>query len=127
MIETKITTDVKGPLFDGRLYRAIGVAANDSEREIAQTGVSEVRAQLSMVLKNPTGFYESQIQTNRAFGDYAVTDGDVIYGPWLDGSGSRNRTTRFKGYAHWRRATDVLNRKAPQIVDHIIDRHIGGL
>lgn len=122
-----VDVDTKGPLFDGRLSRAISAGAEDAEREIAQAGVSEVRAQLGMVLKHPTGYYESQIQTNRAFGDYAVTDGGVVYGPWLDGSGSRNQTTRFKGYAHWRRATERLNSRAGDIAEHIIDRRIGGL
>lgn len=125
MIETKVTSEVKGPLFDGRLYRAIGVGADESEREIAEDGVTQVRLQLAGVLKHPTGFYASQIQTTRAFTGSAVTDGGVVYGPWLDGSGSRNRTTKFKGYNHWRRATDALDRSAPRIVERILDRKIG--
>lgn len=122
-----ITTKTSGPIFNGRLLHSISLAAEEAEREIAQAGVNMVRGELAAVLRHPTGYYESQIQTDRRFNNSLVTDGGVIYGPWLDGSGSRNQTTRFKGYAHWRRATQRLQARAGSIADDVVDRRIRGL
>lgn len=38
-----------------------------------------------------------------------ITDGGVIYGPWLEGTSSRNETTRFKGYASFRKTVEWLS------------------
>lgn len=112
-----IDVTFRGPVFDGRSGAAVDDFCRASEGEIAQEGVNVVRAQLRRVLRNPTGYYESQIQTDRAAASSLVTDGDVVYGPWLAGVGSRNATTRFKGYAHWRRATQQLQARAASIAE----------
>ena len=39
-----------------------------------------------------------------------VTSGNAMYGPWLEGTGSRNATTRFKGYHGYRLASQVTRR-----------------
>jgi hypothetical protein len=46
-----------------------------------------------------------------------IDDGGVVYGPWLEGTSTRNATTRFKGYASFRRTAQWLNdtRKATVI------------
>jgi hypothetical protein len=49
-----------------------------------------------------------------------VQDGGVIYGPWLEGVGSRNRTTRFKGYFTFRRTTAQLNVRATPIAEELL-------
>jgi hypothetical protein len=54
----------------------------------------------------------------------AVTDSGVIYGPWLEGTGSRNRTTRFKGYATFRKAAQELDRRAFRIAAAMLDRYV---
>lgn len=46
-----------------------------------------------------------------------IHDSNVIYGPWLEGTSSRNETTRFKGYSMFRRATQQLNREKGNIVE----------
>ena len=60
--------------------------------------------------KASTGHYRrsvhSEIQDSRA----VIDDSRVIYGNWLEGTGSRNSSTRFKGYASFRKTTDDLNR-----------------
>lgn len=44
-----------------------------------------------------------------------VTNELATYGPWLEGTGSRNLTTRFKGYHGMRKAAQVLNGMAEAI------------
>ena len=56
-----------------------------------------------------------------------IHDSDAVYGPWLEGVGSRNETTRFKGYAMFRNAyqhlekiaTAVMNRRAKQFAQRM--------
>lgn len=122
-----ITVTESGPLFDGRLERAVAAAVDEAEEQIADVGVGEVRQALAQVLQHPTGYYQSRIQTDRAVGDWTVTDGGIVYGPWLAGVSARNRSTRFKGYSHWRRATQRLQQQAPGIANHVIGQRIGAL
>jgi hypothetical protein len=41
-----------------------------------------------------------------------VTNRLAVYGPWLEGTGSRNETTRFKGYHGMRLASELLEATA---------------
>lgn len=116
-----------GPLFDGRLERAVDAGAEEAEQRVAEVGVNVVRTELAQVLRHPTGHYQGVIQTERAVGDWAVTDGGIVYGPWLAGVSQRNQTTRFKGYSHWRRAAQRLQAQAAGIAGPIIAERIGAL
>ncbi|MGV9803926.1 hypothetical protein ACWDTP_38425, partial [Mycobacterium sp. NPDC003449] len=57
---------------------------------------------------------------------YEVNDGGVVYGPWLEGTGSRNApVTRFRGYATFRRVKAMIDRRAPGIAQRLLRRYIG--
>lgn len=115
-----------GPLFDGGAARLVDGMCADIEREIGQEGEALVLAHLAGVLKNPTGFYASKVTSHPSdHGDVDVVDGGVVYGPWLEGVGSRNRTTRFKGYATFRRVAQTLQRKADGIAERVARPWIG--
>lgn len=116
--------DRDGPLWDGRDAHTVGVAIDEIEQVIAEVGVNKVRTQLGHYLRHPTGYYMSQIQTDRAFDGWQVHDGGVVYGPWLAGVGSRNKTTRFKGYPHWIRAIAEIQRDAPDIADFVLQQYL---
>lgn len=116
--------EISGPLFDGRADAAAAAFADEAEVRIAEVGVNMVRTQLDRVLRNPTGYYESQVQTDRSVGDMAINDNGVIYGPWLEGVGSRNRTTRFKGYATFRIVTQELNGVAVRIAEDALPPYL---
>lgn len=120
----EFTFELSGPLFDGRLEAAVAAAVEDAEQDIADHGVLIVREELGHVLQHPTGFYASQIQTDRARAGLEVSDGGVVYGPWLAGSSGRNRSTRFKGYAHWRAAKQRLQAAAYEIADRDVAKAI---
>ena len=49
-----------------------------------------------------------------------IDDGGVIYGPWLEGTSDRNKTTRFKGYGTFRQVGQELEKKS----DDILNKHI---
>ena len=119
-----ITSTQAGPLFDGRARRAVDGFLEEASSEIAQAGVNEVQARLGQVLQNPTGAYESRIVTDLVRGDHVVTDGGVIYGPWLEGTSERNKTSRFKGYSVFRKTVQWLQGRAPDIAQKALPRHL---
>jgi len=124
-----IRAQAYGPLFDGRLGRAMQQAVDEAEEEIATMGADHLKGDLGAPpFKNPTGWYALHI-TQKRFGSlWAVQDSGVIYGPWLAGTGSRNwPMTRFRGYNHWRRLTVYLNRIAKPVTEKIIARALARL
>ncbi|MGH3680774.1 MAG: hypothetical protein ACRDT2_11075 [Natronosporangium sp.] len=122
MIDLQVT--VSGPLFDGRAHAAVDAFLDDAEQQVADVGFNDVRAELGRVLRNPTGFYESRIQTERQRDDVMVTDGGVVYGPWLEGTSQRNQSSRFKGYATFRRVAQRLQDKAGSIAEQLLPRYV---
>lgn len=103
--------EYSGPLFEGKLDTELAAFIDLATEDIAKVGVTDVQIQLDRVLVNPSGHYRSQIQQEKQQTDRSVNDSGVIYGPWLEGTGSRNATTRFKGYSTFRKVTRELQAK----------------
>lgn len=124
MIDLKVLIRKRGPIFQpGEPRQAVAAWLDTAKHDVATDGVGEVRRQLHAVLKHPTGNYSRHIAQRRVGLVEKVHDSGVVYGPWLAGVSRRNRATRFKGYAHWRRATQALRRRAGRIAQ----RRIGNL
>lgn len=126
-VDTKIRK--KGPIFENPTAR-IEVFLGVAEERVAQEGKNMVLQRLEVVLRNPTGYYESRIQTERVGEVWEVNDTRrVLYGPWLEGTGSRNSSTRFKGYRTFRTVRQELDSKTPAIIRPLIRdllRELGG-
>ena len=102
-----------GPIFDGRADGIMDRYCHDTEQVLADRAVNEIRNRLHDVIRVNTGRYEGSIQTDRQVNDVLVTDGGVIYGPWLEGIGSRNSPkTRFPGYSTFRIIAGNLDAEA---------------
>lgn len=114
----------EGPIFDGRADTALAKFCEAAEEDIADEGHSMVRDAFHETFRNPTGYYESHVTVRKEQGATVVTDNGVVYGPWLEGEGSRNNTTRFKGYANFRRTTQALRTKATGIAEKTLARYI---
>lgn len=115
---------VAGPFFDGTTSRSVVAACAEVEERLAQEAFDAVRSELHANLRHPTGRYESRVRIERQGDDLAVTDSGMVYGPWLEGTGSRNRTTRFKGYQSFRRATQRVEGKALNEADKVLDQRV---
>lgn len=89
-----IVRGVGGPIVDRNLHVMTG--------DLAQEGVRRVHQRLGQVLRHPTGYYSSRVISTVRSDGYDIDDSRVVYGPWLEGVGSRNKTTRFKGYHTFR-------------------------
>lgn len=94
---------------------------------IAQEGVNRVLNRLGTVLKNPTGYYESNITVERRSTYRGITDSGVPYGGWLEGVDSRNKTTRFKGYNTFRIVKATLDKDKESIAQPFVDDFINEL
>jgi len=113
-----------GPLFDGRARLAVRQFVKAAEEEIAEVGARQVRQQLGRVLRQPTGYYQSNIHAVQSSGSWEVNDNGVVYGPWLEGTGSRNRTTRFKGYHTFRLVSQNVDRQSSRIAETVLTRYL---
>lgn len=120
-----VEVTMKGPLFDGSATRIMDDFVEDASREIAEAGVNAVQDRLGQVLKDDTGRYRGKVTTDRASAEgWNITDGGVVYGPWLEGTSSRNKTTRFKGYQTFRRTRQWLDGRATKIAESKLGRYL---
>lgn len=117
----------KGPVFDDRGPRAMREFADELGESLADEGVDVVRAEFAKVVQHPTGRYSRSIHAVSYGSRHEVNDGGMVYGPWLAGVGERNRKSRFKGYAHWRRSTQRLTRRVPELARKLMPRLLGRL
>lgn len=137
----EIQVDIKGPLFDGRAEAAIFAYCRHVENKLGHTGQSMIRAYLPTQYKylghnggspafNPippnAGNLVANIETHRELTDLVlITDGNVFYGPWIEGVDAANWIVwphrrnppprRFPGYFAFRKITTVLNLSAESI------------
>lgn len=115
----------RGPIFNAAVSKAAGrrmiININDA---IAQEGVNRVKTYLHRVLRNPTGYYESNIMVDRRTIYRGITDNNVVYGGWLEGVTERNRATRFKGYRTFRYVKQTLDRDSVRIAQPYVDAYV---
>jgi hypothetical protein len=95
-------------------------AIDQSGEDVAQEAYNEVRKRLRTVLKHPTGHYESRVMTTTMSSGVMLTDGGVVYGPWLEGVSSRNNSSRFKGYHTFRMVLQEMDKKSEEIAENTI-------
>ncbi|MFC4609725.1 hypothetical protein ACFO9E_18170 [Streptomyces maoxianensis] len=115
-----------GPWFDGRAERAIEDFAREAEETIGNEGEKMLVARFGQVLKHPTGHYVSQLRVEQSKTMAEITDGGVIYGPWLE-SGPRGQNDprkkyhpNFHGYFSFRTVRQGLQRRASRIATGIL-------
>jgi len=118
---------ITGPFFDERNADIRRQMEDEALNRVGGQGLADVMTNLETSIRHPTPYYETQITSERNGDTQVVNDRGVIYGPWLEGTGSRNETTRFKGYASFRRAAQQLEGETGRILVPIVDRAVGRL
>lgn len=113
----------RGPLTDGRAQAALHEYVQDVPKVVAREGARLWASLLRRFIKHPTPYYWYQIRAYPAGAGWTVDDGGVIYGPWLEGEGSRNRARPgFPGYRARRMATQQLDGRAGVIAYDLLNR-----
>jgi hypothetical protein len=116
-LTVKVIVGAQGPLTDGSAPGIVHAWTDQVKQDIAAEGLNRLRGFAMNKTGRGTGRYQSELQTsNLAYGDIRISD-PVVYGPWLEGSSSRNSSTRFKGYRLWRKTAQVLEDDAGKIAE----------
>jgi hypothetical protein len=116
-LDVSFSLHKQGPLFDDLAPEIIHAWLDDVKKDIAQEGVNELRSFVMDKSGRATGRYQAEIITSTLmYNDIKIHD-PVVYGPWLEGSSKRNRSTRFKGYHLWRKTAQALQERAPDIAE----------
>lgn len=139
------TVRATGPLFDGRADAALREGVEHVRHEVSARGQKLVTAAFMAAIRENHGHAISRITTTSrtalytSRGDNGKTysmpilvgqDEDIVttdlatYGPWLEGTGSRNFTTRFKGYHGYRRSAQELNMIADIVAEDAIRPYV---
>lgn len=122
-----VTVNATGPVIQGRAPGVIKAMARDVEDVLGRQGYAEVMTNLNASIKHPTPYYETQVTVQRQPIGVVVHDRGIVYGPWLEGTSARNKTTRFKGYKSFARGTQKLMARAGALAQQVVDRHLGRL
>jgi len=118
----------RGALFTGVAEAELAAAEAAVQREVAEYAEYQWQMNMDGSFQNPTGAYQSHVNILQREGDLVVNDGwpdsGLQYGPWLEGVGSRNVTSSFKGYRSMERARNSVAQKTDAIAKPIIDKFI---
>jgi hypothetical protein len=112
-----------GPIVRGQGRSIMQTGCDEAERKLAQEAQRMVKARLNVVLKNPTGFYKSNIAAEPIGSRWQVHDNGVVYGPWLE-SGKNRRRTRFRGYLTFRKVALLFKRRAKERAEGVLFRYV---
>lgn len=121
MIELGVTTRATGAVADGSAEKVLADATVRAQEDVARATATAVHAELGQVLKHPTGYYSSHVTADLNAAPPRVTDGNVVYGPWLEGVSSANTSSRFKGYATFRRVAQRMQARAGEVAEQAVD------
>lgn len=114
-----IIVEYAGPLFE-RGQRIVFEYLEDVKTHVARAGEAILGMyghQFFRYEHSPrTGQWEANVRSDIVGLDRVISD-NVVYNAWLEGVGSRNETSRFKGYRLWRLTTQDLNRQKDIIAE----------
>lgn len=135
-----ISVKFSGPLFDGQAEQLIREGTEAIRHRVAAEAQKLTVAAFASALHHETsGRFLSSITATDTSRTYTTIGGHTAYslpvvvadiatetvvatdlatyGPWLAGFGSRNQTTRFKGYNGFRRAAQQLETRVQELSD----------
>lgn len=125
--KSTISVEYSGPIFEPTVVRAVVEAfKRDTVDEMAQMGYDELQRRFKQKHRRRTGAYESRVtvERGRSSNERVITDHGVIYGPWLEGTTSRNQNTRFKGYKSFRLTRLKIRRLVKPTAQANLDRYL---
>lgn len=117
-----------GPLFTGATEQQLKVTTREMEQRVADAFTQQWMSNMNAAFKTQTPYYMTQVVNQEMPGQHVIHDRGVIYGPWLEGVGSRNSPrTRFPGYHSMARALVTVRTKVQGICEDALRRRIGGM
>lgn len=117
---------VQGGLFDGGWETDMAELVVDIVGAVSDAALDVWRANLTGSIRVNTGRYMGQTRNTRVSDSVAeLNDGRSVYGPWLEGTGSRNApATRFEGYHSAREAAEKVDAIAQELAAPAVVRFV---
>lgn len=116
--------ELRGPFFAPGANAVTAVFIHKAQADVAFETERRIHMLHRVFFKKPTGYYDRHIANLDQGYQHLIHDSDVIYGHWLQGTGSRNYpVTRFKGYNVFRKVTRSMQDRAVVIAQPAI-RHL---
>lgn len=135
-----VRVETSGPLFRANAPALVRQATQRTIATLIEMGESKLD---QMLRPRPAGVYLSVVEARKgqaSTGHYrrnlhtvvqdlrgVISDGGVVYGPWLEGFGSRNATSRFKGYGAFRKTQTWLLGKVKDVAQAHVRRAVAEL
>jgi hypothetical protein len=123
--EISFRSRVQGPISSGRMTRDAENYAHDVASALADSAKDTWLNNLNSRLRHQTPYYTTRIKKRELTPTrYKIHDSGVVYGHWLEGTGSRNApVTIFPGYWSRRDAEAEMQRKRANIGRRILRRY----
>lgn len=124
MYEITFKGRVHGPISDHRMEHDVQAYEHDVAEALAEDAKDIWVRNLESSIRHPTPYYWTRVDRREITPTrYMVHDHDIVYGPWLEGTGSRNETTIFKGYWALARAKEMAKRRRTGVARKILRRY----
>ena len=125
----RFSIDYSGPIFTGQSEELIERFVKNAEKDIAEHGVDMIQNQYAKVFryKYPSkhkGQARAAVRNRMVNGHHQLQAGNIVYGAWLEGTGSRNSRTRFKGYRTFRLVGQQLQDRAVRMAEVILQPYL---
>lgn len=123
--EMRFNSRLSGPISSGEIHRHV----DDYEADVAEALAKEAEDTwlyaLNSRLRHQTPYYTTKISKRRlAHNRWKVHDSGVVYGHWLEGTGSRNApVTIFPGYHSLEDTENAMQAQRGGIARRILRRH----
>lgn len=116
---------VQGGLFDGGWELGMDELIVDMIGAVGDTVLETWRGNLDRNIRVNHQRYISTTRIDHTDNKAIIHDGGSVYGPWLEGQGSRNfPVTRFKGYDSAREAAEKVGAQADEIGEPVVVRFV---
>jgi hypothetical protein len=114
-----------GPAFDGRADIYTRELAEQIQKDVADGAMEGWQEGLDHTIRVNRGRYMSRLNQARRGMDIVLNDHGSVYGPWLEGTGSRNSpVTRFPGYHNARMVTAQIRSQVEALAQPAITRYV---
>lgn len=125
-IKIDVAAEVRGIVLEGRGGPVMREFFDKAKTLVAKSGEDELRQRATSAPRHPKGRFAGAIVTKdfakgrTVMADYPQT----LYGPWLEGTSTRNTSTRFKGYRMFKLTRGRLRKNVGPLVQELFEQAV---
>ena len=121
------TVTMTGPIFSPNVETMTKETIKAIESDLVKAGIKDVREQLYPGHGKLTGDFRRSITGSKRHLNSSIYPKLWVIGLWLEGVGSRNATTSFKGYGIFAKASEELRGDSDDIAEKRVKALVGKL